>query len=74
MKVKAFGNTPVELELYTLDEARAFFGGDTRLAIMPSWHAQLIHPLGALAQETRSTPRPSRSANNSADDRPVPLP
>lgn len=34
---ETYGNTPMELELAALDEARAFFGDDVRLAIVPNY-------------------------------------
>lgn len=34
---EAYGDTPEELELAALDEARAFFGDDVRLAVVPNY-------------------------------------
>lgn len=34
---EAYGDTPEELELAALDEARAFFGDRVRLAIVPDY-------------------------------------
>jgi dihydroxyacetone kinase len=34
---ETYGDTPTELELAALDEARAFFGEDVRLAIVPNY-------------------------------------
>lgn len=34
---ETYGDTPTEMELAALDEARAFFGDDVRLAIVPNY-------------------------------------
>ena len=50
IEVKAFGNTPEELELDALDEAREFFGSDPLLEVQKDYTAK--KPLGFENQNT----------------------
>ena len=48
--VTACGDTPDEIEMAALDEARAFFGPDLRLVVIRDWQASQISPRSIYAQ------------------------
>lgn len=50
IQVRAFGDTVEELELFALDEARAFFGTDIALEIDRSYHASPVGDTSSLAK------------------------
>lgn len=47
---EAYGDTPEELELAALDEARTFFGNEVRLAIQPDYAVARPQSTGTAAK------------------------